>query len=115
MSSVAWAGGQRLAVMGTEGIVNFYNNWLSQGWKAVHGTLNGMLATRDNISGADPGFSDFPGQNYALSPGSPCIDAGANLSPSILPDHHVIFQYNRHQTAGPRPSDSRIDLGAFEF
>ncbi len=109
------AGGQKLAVMGTEGIVNLYNNWLSQGWKAVHGALNGTLTSWDNISGDDPGFNDFPGRDYALSPGSPCIDAGTDLPSAILPEHHVIFQYDRHQTAGPRPSDSRIDPGAFEF
>jgi hypothetical protein len=111
----ATAGGQKLAVMGTQGIVSLYNNWLSQGWKAVHGTLNGTLTTRDNLSGDDPGFSDFPGRDYALSPDSPCIDAGAALPSPLLPDHHVIFQYDRHQTAGPRLSDGRVDQGAFEF
>jgi len=109
------AAGSRLAIMGEEGVVNLHDNWLSQGWTAVHGTLQGSLTARDNIDGNFPGFNDFSNQDYSLSQDSQCIDAGTALPSSILPNHNLPFQYVRHLDAGPRPIDERIDQGGFEY
>ena len=107
--------GSRLAIMGENGVVNLYSNWLAQGWREVHGILQGTLTASDNIDGDFPGFNDFSNQDYSLSVISPCVDTGNDPDSSLLPDHNLPFQYVRHQAAGPRPLDETIDLGAFEL
>ena len=111
----AVAGGDYLAIMGERGVVNLYHNWLNQGWKPVHGTLQGTLTANDNIIGNLPGFNDFATQNYSLSAGGYCLNTGAGLTPLILPDHNLLNQYFEHQGRRLRPVDGSYDLGAFEF
>ncbi len=51
-------------------------------------------------------FADHLNQNYSLSPKSPAIDKGADLS-----DFGVDFDFNN----SPRPKGEGFDIGAFEF
>ena len=111
----ATAAGNRLAIMGEAGVVNLHDNWLTQGWVSVHGTLQGSLTAEDNIEGDFPGFNDFLNQDYSLASNSQCIGAGAALPATILPEHNLTFQYDRHQTAVPRAADDSIDQGASEY
>jgi hypothetical protein len=109
------AAGSRLAIMGEEGVVYLYDNWLSEGWRDVHGTLQGTLAAQDNIEGDFPEFNDFSNQDYSLSSNSQCVDAGIALPSPILPNHNLPFQYVPHQHPGSRQSDEGIDQGAYEY
>jgi hypothetical protein len=111
----AIAGGNYLAVMGEKGVVNLYHNWLNEGWKPVHGSLQGTLTDNNNIVGNLPGFNNFTARDYSLSEGWPCLNAGTNPSPLILPEHNLLNQYVKHQGCRLRPLDGRLDLGAFEF
>jgi hypothetical protein len=109
------AAGSRLAIMGEEGNVSLYHNWLTQGWRSVHGTLQGSLTAADNINGTFPGFNDFSDQDYSLASNSQCIGAGTVLPANLQPKHDLPFQYDRHQTGVPRAADDMIDIGAFEY
>jgi hypothetical protein len=60
---------------------------------------------------ADPSFVNLAGNNYRLRAGSPCIDAGTNMSAMVTNDFERV----------PRPLDgdgnrfAAFDIGAFEY
>ena len=69
-----------------------------------------LPAGEGNIA-EDPRFLNAPGQDYRLSPASPCIDAGTGLAGAIPADvllGHPILDGNGDGIA-------RIDMGALEF
>ena len=109
------ADGSHLAVMGEKGGVTLDHNWLKQGWKAVHGTLQGSLDAADNITGSDPGFADFGAQDFRLAATSTCIDAGRAVPAGLLPDNGLYQEYRRHQDHDPRVTVARMDMGAHEW
>ena len=105
------AAGNRLAMLASSGTMDLGHNWLTAGWVTSHDTFVGLLNDDGtNIEGADPGFEG----DYALQSGSPCVDAGTNLHPSVLPVHVLSHQYVCHQGSSLRPDDGMLDLGAFE-
>ncbi len=105
------ASGNYLAMLSSSGVMDLGHNWLTSGWVTSHSSFNGVL-TNDgtNLEGSDPAF----GQDYALEPGSPCVDAGTTLNPAVLPVQALRRQYVPHQDSSMRPDDGALDLGAFE-
>jgi hypothetical protein len=109
------AAGPRLAMLGGAGTLDLRSNWLKNGWVTSHSSFSGSIVDHgSNIEGTDPGFRDLAGQDYSLSPGGACEDAGGPLALAVLPSHEPIRQYLLHRSASDRPHDGARDLGAFE-
>lgn len=96
------------------GAIDLYNNWLTENWVDVHGTLEGTINSLDNMEGADPGFVEFSAKNYHLSASSDCVDEGAELPSDLLPNHSLNEQYVMHQGYTIRLDNTSIDMAAFE-
>ncbi len=92
------------------GTVAMSHNWLKPGY-----TLGGGAVSDDgtSVTGSDPGFMDFAGQDFRLREDSPCIDAGTTLHPAVLPRHDVLYQYVKHQGSRPRDDGEEMDIGAY--
>ncbi|MCD4748618.1 MAG: right-handed parallel beta-helix repeat-containing protein [Thermoanaerobaculales bacterium] len=106
------ASGSHLAMLASSGTMDLGHNWLTTGWVTSHDSFVGALNDDGaNLEGSDPEFD----QDYALQSGSPCVDAGTTLNPTVLPDHALDRQYVPHQGTTARPNDGVLDLGAFEF
>ena len=104
--------GSNLALLDDAGVLNVSHNFAKAGWQtsAGGGTLND---DRTWIS-AGPGFVDEGGQDFRPSDSSPLKDAGGSLNSAVLPTHNLNSQYGKHQQSVTRPSDGRLDVGAFE-
>ena len=100
--------------MGERGIVHFYNNWIKDGWKVVHGTLGGSFTRHDNLTGEIPGFLSFSDKNFHLNSGSLCINTGTVLPDEIRPSNSIFYEYKSHQKHIVRSNDGVRDIGAFE-
>ncbi|OGK04331.1 MAG: hypothetical protein A2350_12495 [Candidatus Raymondbacteria bacterium RifOxyB12_full_50_8] len=57
---------------------------------------------------AEPGFENRINDDYSLKPGSPAIDAGADLSSEVL-------ALAKDLVGTPRPQGSGWDIGAYEY
>jgi hypothetical protein len=101
--------------MDSAGVVNLYNNWISSGWHEVNGVPTGTINVWDNIEGIEPGFADFPSQDFHLLSTSPCCNAALAIPSAILPDNALLYQYVKHLGQEDRPDDGSLDIGAFEF
>jgi hypothetical protein len=108
------ASGSTLAILDGSGVAELSFNLLPDGWRNCHGILSGTLDAHDNVISGDPGFADYPGGDYTLTPASPARDAGTAIPAALLPDHAPQREYVRHQRKRPRPADAAIDMGAFE-
>ncbi len=109
------AEGSRLALLGEAGFMELRTNWLMDGWVTSHSSFSGSIVDHGtNIEGTDPGFRDFEGQDYSLSIGSACENAGGPLAPAVIPSHEPDQQYHPHRRASDRPNDGSNDLGAFK-
>ena len=75
----------------TNGTVTYYYNWLQTGYSGT-GAINGG----NNITGTAPGFVDAGNEDYHLTVGSACRDAGMAL-PAACSSHPVSLQYVKHQ------------------
>lgn len=111
------APGNTLAMMMYEGTLYMSHNWIKPGWTtSLAKEFNGdVIDDGTTATGESPGFVDEAAQDYHLAKGSPCIDAGRDLPPRAVPDNNVVFEYVKHQKSEPRPSDGKIDIGAFEY
>lgn len=109
----ATAPGSHLALLNEAGILHLKNNWLKSGWVHSHSGLTGTIYDDGgNITGDSPGFMDGALQDYHLSSGSPCVNGGTSLHGDAYP---VLYQYVKHRSSEARPSDSALDIGAFEM
>lgn len=110
------ANGYRLAMIADYGNLIVRNNWLKTGWVISHGNFQGTFVdSGGTVVGEEPGFLDFINENFHLKSISPCINAGAPLSPAVLPDHNVVYQYVKHRSYEIRPYDGIFDIGAYEY
>jgi hypothetical protein len=94
------------------------HNWVKAGWRHSHaGAEFGgkVIVDGPQTIGDDPGFVDFAAQDFHLAAGSPCINAGTELAPEAIGRHDVLLQYVKHRRVELRPTDERIDLGAYEL
>jgi hypothetical protein len=95
----------------TAGILTGGHNWVGSNM-ASSGNLT------QTLSGTDPGF--VTATDYHLRAGSPAIDQGLN-NPSYQDGDGVTqsavptAEFQAPQGTTPRPSDSLLDIGAFEF
>jgi len=106
------AAGSRLALLDSSGVLHAKNNWLKSGWVGSHSDLTGTIYDDGgNITGDGPGFVEGSLQDYHLSSGSPCVNAGTSLPGDAYP---VLYQYIKHRSSEARPSDLALDIGAFE-
>ena len=109
------ADGSRLAMVGESGVADLRTNWIVDGWVTSHSTFSGTLTDHlDNITGTDPGFTDFASQDFTPVAGSSCVDSGGPLAAAVVPGYIPINQYLRHQSASTRPDDGSRDIGALE-
>ncbi|MEM6706000.1 MAG: polysaccharide-degrading enzyme [Acidobacteriota bacterium] len=107
--------GSRLAMLNAAGVLDLVRNWTKPGWRDSHSTLTGTVNDAGNgITSASPLFVDEAGQDYRLSIASPARDAAVPLHASALPDHALLAEYVRHQSAAERAAFGPADLGAFE-
>ena len=108
--------GNGLAVLDSDGVLDLSHNWLKPGWRDSFGTVGGTINDDGtSIESASPGFKDFANQDYELAPGSVCVDAATSLPTAVLPEHDVIQEYLKHQSARMRvQSGIADDVGAFE-
>ncbi len=109
------ADGSRLAMVDESGVVDLRTNWIMDGWVDSHSGLSGTLTDHgNNLTGTDPGFTDFAGQDFTPVPGSACEDAGGPLDAAVVSFHSPVNQYLRHRRASTRPDNGALDIGALE-
>jgi hypothetical protein len=110
------APGSSLAMSNAAGIIHLRSNWLNEGWVDSHSGLEGeIIDDGGNITGDEPGFEDFTGQDFHLASSSVCRDAGGELAAQALAENSVEYQYVMHTGAELRPVDGTLDMGAFEY
>jgi len=89
------------------------HNWFQTGMYVPAGITNSTI-------GSDPGFVDPGASDYHLLPGSACRDVGNN-APQWLNRYDVWetrvpdAEYVLHLATTPRPVDSTLDIGAYEY
>jgi len=89
------------------GTVTVSYNWFKTGYNLGEATDGG-----NNVTGSDPGFVNFSSEDFHLTSNSDCVDAGRSL---MSGDPAVTYQYVKHHDKETRPTDSTMDIGAFEY
>ena len=108
--------GARFRLVDRVGTVLLRHNWLQTGTRIAQRFSGGSVKDLGGqIMGSAPGFRDPMRDDFDLSEGSECIDAGTTLPEAMLPDHAVRRQYRPHCARAERPEAGPLDLGAFEF
>ena len=109
------ANGSNMALMNDEGTLNITNNWLPTGWVDGHGGITGTINDQgNNLTGADPMFSDFNNQNFRPLDDSPLVNAAMNIPAIHQPDHDLLNEYMKHSEDTTRIPLETMDIGAFE-
>lgn len=108
--------GSGLSLLDADGVLNLSHNSFKPGWVSSFGTLNGTINDDGTaIVSSSPGFMDLAGQQFGLSAGSVCLDAGGALHPAVMVPHPVIEQYVKHQSYRAREVQGlAAEVGAFE-
>lgn len=109
------APGDHLALMSTEGAFDVHDNWFKTGWKDCHCSgINGSLNDYGNLTGSDPLFNDFNGQDFGPTPSSPLVGEGISIPTYLLPNNNVLNEYVKHQSSKERTVSGNLSIGAFE-
>jgi parallel beta-helix repeat protein len=95
---------------GVEGTIQF-NDFYPPPGAVLSGSITNLIGTDGNFS-ANPFLVCQPSEDYHLLPGSPCIDAGTNGVPMLLP---ADFDGQPRLLAGTTNGPATVDLGAYEF
>ncbi len=101
-------------IVGTVGAgVSGTNNWV-QSSATVPATFSG------SVQGTDPGFVNRLGRDFRLTRSSGCRDVGLNVlsfqdASGAAAAGQPAFEYVNHLQSRARPSDGRLDLGAYEY
>jgi parallel beta-helix repeat protein len=110
------AAGSTVSLADVSGNFTLSRNWIKPGWVTSFGSFTGIVNDDGTIvTGSTPGFADEAGQDYHLTSGSQCVNAGGNVNPAVLPANDLTRQYVKHQAAEPRPNDFVLDIGAYEL
>ncbi|MHC4715029.1 MAG: putative Ig domain-containing protein, partial [Planctomycetota bacterium] len=89
------------------GTVTVSYNWFKTGYNLGEATDGG-----NNETGSAPGFVDFNNEDFHITSSSGCRDEGRSL---MSGDPSVTYQYVKHHDKETRPTDSTMDIGAFEY
>jgi hypothetical protein len=109
------AAGNRLALSNSAGTLRYGWNLFKPGFVASHSTLSGVVTDLGgNVTATSPGFMDEANQDFHLLETSPARDAAGTL-PDELVGYPLDREYLKHQAWVFRPSDSLLDMGAFEY
>ncbi|MBR1514301.1 MAG: right-handed parallel beta-helix repeat-containing protein [Bacteroidales bacterium] len=87
-------------------VPEFHNCLVQYGMGNISG--NDIIQVYEDCIDDDPLFADTINENYRLSNGSPCVDAGAPDTPDTILNG---LDLDGHQ----RMSGNRIDIGAYEY
>ncbi len=104
-----------LALTNGHGIVHLYHNWMTENYRdTFESTSPAIVGEANNITGTDPGFTDFYSEDYRPSAASGCLDlAGAIASEAAAhpPSRQYVSRqsYEERVTTGLAP-----DIGALE-
>jgi parallel beta-helix repeat protein len=110
--------GSTVALADQFGVFNLNRNWIKPGWVTSFDTFTGTVNNAGSmVTGTAPGFVNEAMQDYHLSNGSPCVNAGGDpgLNPAVLPDNNVLLEYVKHQMTTSRTADGIYYIGAYEF
>jgi hypothetical protein len=109
------ARGYFLYVWGAASVQTWNNLWVDGGALLTWGTTPGASDLSHNVSTTTPLLRDRAGFDYYLDTGSPAIDAGADPGTahgySLLPTSQYVYDAQSQL----RPTDGRLDAGAFEY
>ncbi|MEM9413642.1 MAG: dockerin type I domain-containing protein, partial [Planctomycetota bacterium] len=109
------ASGSELSLLDDDGILDLQNNWIKDGWVESHagsgfaGVINDL---GNNLTGADPSFADFGGQDFTLLESSTLVDSAIAVT---LPGHDLLFEYVLHRDGVAKNIVGSLDIGAFEY
>jgi hypothetical protein len=107
--------GNRLALSNSAGTLLYGWNFFKPGFVASHSPLTGAVTDiGGNVTGTSPGFLDEATQNFHLMATSPARDAAGAL-PAVVAGYPLDREYLKHQSWAFRPSDTQLDMGAFEY
>lgn len=110
------AEGSRLAILAEDGVAKLTKNWLKAGWGNTHSSGSAQVEDGGgNLTGDNPGFSNAAAQDFSLTAGSACVNAGMALSGEPWDSWQPIFMYARHRESIARPKVGLPDLGALEL
>ena len=103
-----WGGSYLLIQSATSAVCS--NNWISPGYNSGGATMSNTIPA----SGNTPGFVNYAAEDFHLAAASACINAGATTWPgqasttaTLQPIQPLLYE--------PRPTDSHIDTGAYEY
>jgi hypothetical protein len=109
------ASGDRLALSNEEGTLNYGWNLFKPGFVDSHGDLTGVnFDLGGNVETENPGFIDGSSSDFHLQKTSAGRDSAGPLLAAVA-THPLDSEYLKHQNRKPRPADSRLDMGAFEY
>jgi parallel beta-helix repeat protein len=97
-------------LQGINGIIQFNDFYPAPG-AVLSGPITNLIGSAGNFS-ANPFLACQPAEDYHLLPGSPCIDAGTNGVPLLLP---ADFDGQPRIIASTTNGPAIVDLGAYEF
>ena len=104
--------GNRLAISNSDGTINLSHNWMKEGWRDSHSSLNGTINDDGTtVSNASPGFNDEAGKDFSLLQDSPCRNSATDISPGGSLD----YEYIKHQQFQIRQVNAPLDIGAYEY
>lgn len=110
------ADGWRLGMLDESGTVELSHNWLPSGWVDCHGTLVGTVNNDGtSVEGTDPGFLDGAADDFHLTAGSSCLDAGTMPHADVFPRLTPALESVDERDWRNRLFDGSWDLGAFEL
>jgi hypothetical protein len=109
--------GTSLAMLAESGVLSLANNWAKTGWRnSFESGFDGNVTGGPSfIVGTDPGFTDRAGQDFRLTGMGQAVNAGTQLHPDAMQANNVLMHYLKHQAGSPRPVDSILDIGAYEY